>query len=128
MRELISILTVAAILAGCSAQNQQSRQNQRIEQGYGTTSEARNITSAKGYQPTADDVSRYKNNLVDFLEANVPNFYKYRNAMIVVDDVPYDSLSGIALSDVARISVMDNAPAVTLGTSAAGGAILIRLK
>lgn len=119
---------VAAMLAGCSTQGQQSRADQTVEQAYGTTTQIRNITSAKGYAPTEEDVARYRNNIVDFLEASVPNFNRYRNAMIVVDDVPWDSLSGIALSDVARISVMDSAPAVALGSRAAYGAILIRLK
>ena len=99
-----------------------------MAQPYGDTAASRKITSLKGYSPTADDVTRYKNDIGSFLSANVPNFSRYNKALIMIDDVKADSYKGLALSDVRLISVLDPSSAVILGTTAAGGAIVIKTK
>jgi len=132
MKPIIVTLASVILLAGCSASYQAGQQtrsdDKEVTQPYGATTAARNITTVKGYQPTDDDVSRYKNNVKDFLEANVPNFSRFSKAMIVIDDVQADDLSEVALNDIRTISVLDGSSSVMLGTVAHDGVILIKTK
>ena len=73
-------------------------------------------------------MSRYNNDIYTFLQANVPNFSRFSRALVVIDGVEAESISGVALSDVRLISVLDSSNAVILGTIAAGGAIVIQTK
>ena len=83
MKRILLLLTVFA-LASCSASyqaGQQSRSgNNEVAQSDGATTAAKNITTIKGYKPTADDVSRYKNNVGEFLKENVPDFGRFSKA------------------------------------------------
>ena len=127
------LIAMAILSAGCGssyqANNQQkSQQGGEVAQPYGNTTVSNKITSIKGYSPTADDVSRYNNDIYTFLQANVPNFSRFSRALVVIDGVEAESISGVALSDVRLISVLDSSNAVILGTIAAGGAIVIQTK
>ena len=129
---IITVIALAILAAGCGtgyqSNNQQSRTDGEVARPYGNTTVSQKITSVKGYSPTADDVSRYNNDIYAFLQANVPNFSRYNRAIVMIDGVEADSLSGVALSDVRLISVLDSSNAVILGTVAAGGAIVVQTK
>lgn len=131
MKRILIIASAALLLASCSSGYQVSRSqaaDKEVARPYGDTAASRKITSLKGYSPTSDDVTRYKNDIGNFLSANVPNFSRYNKALIMIDDVKADSYTGLALSDVRLISVLDPSSAVILGTTAAGGAIVIKTK
>lgn len=134
MKATVITLLSIVLLAGCSSsyqavqQNNASNNDTSVALPYGETTKARNITSIKGYQPTEDDVIRYKNDVQAFLEANVPNFSKYRDAIIVIDDLKADSVNQVSLNDIKLISVLDPSSTSVLGTAAAGGAIVIKTK
>ena len=134
MKPIIVTLASVILLAGCSASYQAGNQsnNQASDQDvaipYGTTTAKKNITTIKGYRPTQEDVTRYKNDIVAFLNASVPNFHRFNKAMILIDDVQADSLSEVSLDDVHLISVLDDTSAVMLGTVASYGVIIIRTK
>ena len=129
---IITVIALAILAAGCGtgyqSNNQQSRTDGEVARPYGNTTVSQRITSVKGYSPTADDVSRYNNDIYAFLQANVPNFSRYSRAIVMIDGVEAESLSGVALSDVRLISVLDSSTAVILGTVAAGGAIVVQTK
>lgn len=129
---IITVIALAILAAGCGtgyqSNNQQSRTDGEVARPYGNTTVSQKITSVKGYSPTADDVSRYNNDIYAFLQANVPNFSRYSRAIVMIDGVEAESLSGVALSDVRLISVLDSSNAVILGTVAAGGAIVVQTK
>lgn len=128
MKKFIAIASVIMLLAGCSALGQQSvGQGNSASQEAGTT-RTKSITSAKGYQPTQEDVLRYKNSVHDFLEANVPNFSRYGKALVIIDDVPSDNYFGVSLSEVRLISVLESTPSVVVGSEVHSGAIVIRTK
>lgn len=127
---IIVALAVAATSCGSGyrANQNQGQQGAEIAQPYGNTTVSNKITSIKGYSPTADDVSRYNNDIYAFLQANVPNFSRFSRALVMIDGVEAESISGVALSDVRLISVLDSSNAVILGTIAHGGAIVIQTK
>ena len=94
-----------------------------------TVNPHKGITTAEGYTPTQEDISRYNNDLGDFLTANVKGFSTYRKAMILVNGKEADSYTGISLNKVKTVSVLDPATAVrTYGTRAGNGAIVITTK
>ena len=128
---IITVIALAILAAGCGTgyqSNNQSRTDGEVARPYGNTTVSPKITSGTGYSPTADDVSRYNNDIYAFLQANVPNFSRYSRAIVMIDGVEAESLSGVALSDVRLISVLDSSNAVILGTVAAGGAIVVQTK
>ena len=128
---IITVIALAILAAGCGTgyqSNNQSRTDGEVARPYGNTTVSQKITSVKGYSPTADDVSRYNNDIYAFLQPNVPNFSRYSRAIVMIDGVEAESLSGVALSDVRLISVLDSSNAVILGTVAAGGAIVVQTK
>ena len=129
---IITVIALAILAAGCGtgyqSNNQQSRTDGEVARPYGNTTVSQKITSVKGYSPTADDVSRYNNDIYAFLQANVPNFSRFSRALVMIDGVEAESISGVALSDVRLISVLDSSNAVILGTIAHGGAIVIQTK
>ena len=136
MKAVIILLASAAMLCGCSTGYQARKQSgstsqkpdSEIARPYGNTTKAKNITSLKGYQPTEDDVIRYNNDVRSFLEGSVPNFNKYKGAMIVIDDVKSESLNEVSLSEIRFISVLDSSTAPVLGSSAYYGAIIIKTR
>ncbi|MCR5326674.1 MAG: hypothetical protein K6E37_08025 [Bacteroidales bacterium] len=128
---IITVIALAILAAGCGTgyqSNNQGRTDGEVAQPYGNTTVSNKITSIKGYSPTADDVSRYNNDIYAFLQANVPNFSRFSRALVMIDGVEAESISGVALSDVRLISVLDSSNAVILGTIAHGGAIVIQTK
>lgn len=134
MKPIIVTLSSVILLAGCSASYQAQQQTGTkagdvdVAQPYGDTTATKKITSLKGYQPTENDVIKFHNDVRSFLEAYVPNFSKYNKALIIIDDVQADSLIQVSLSEIKLISVLDSSSAVILGSTAAGGAIVIRTK
>ena len=133
MRNKVIIIIALAVAAtscgsGYRANQNQGQQGTEIAQPYGNTNVSSKITSIKGYSPTEDDVSRYNNDIYAFLQANVPNFSRFSRALVMIDGVEAESISGVALSDVRLISVLDSSNAVILGTIAHGGAIVIQTK
>lgn len=132
LNRIIMIVAMAVAATSCGsgyrANQNQGQQGAEIAQPYGNTTVSNKITSIKGYSPTADDVSRYNNDIYAFLQANVPNFSRFSRALVMIDGVEAESISGVALSDVRLISVLDSSNAVILGTIAHGGAIVIQTK
>ena len=127
---LVILLLAALTLAACSSAYQAGQQKQsndaEVAQPYGNTTVSKKITSLKGYQPTQDDVIRYKNSIREFLNANVPNLIK--GAKIIIDDVEEDSFDGVSLNSVKLISVLDSSSAAILGTRGGSQVILIQTK
>ena len=87
-----------------------------------------NIMSSSGYQPSNSDVQKYGNDLQSFLKAMVPNFDNYRDAALYVNGKVATSISGIRISDIKTISVLERAPSITVGTKSTHGAIVITTK
>ena len=130
---LLTIVALAAMLAaGCGpgyqANNQLKNTGTQAEAQAKNTAIAKKLSSVKGYGPTADDVSRYKNDTNAFLEDNVTDFSRFDKAIIMIDGAEAKSISGVKLSDIQLISVLDKDSAAILGTIPAGGAIVIKTK
>ena len=134
------ILTIAALAtmlaAGCGPGSQLSNQqgkNAEPAQAQAQTPAknpaiTKKLSSVKGYGPTSDDVSRYKNDTNAFLEDNVPDFKRFDNAIIMIDGAEAKNISDVRLSDIQLISVLDRESAAILSSLPAGGAIVIKTK
>lgn len=86
------------------------------------------LPSARGYQPTNDDVVHNNNDITVFLKANVPNLDLNSKTLIMINDDKASSLKGVELKDVKLISVLDASNASILGSSTYKGAIIIKRK
>ena len=132
---LLTIVALAAMLAaGCGPGYQANNQLKNTGTQAEAQAQAKNtaiakkLSSVKGYGPTADDVSRYKNDTNAFLQDNVTDFSRFDKAIIMIDGAEAKSISGVKLSDIQLISVLDKDSAAILGTIPAGGAIVIKTK
>lgn len=137
MKKILQLLSVLLMLCGCGSTFNQPSSNGNSLPATKSGGEIKSvpnsrysaITSESGYAPTQEDVSQYKNDVGDFLMSNVKSFSSYRKAMILVDGKEADTYSGIGLSRIKNIAVMDPSRAGrTYGPRAGYGAIVIRTK
>ena len=65
---VIVLLASASVLAGCSSTYKAGKQSGQKEVAlpYGSTEAAKNITTAKGYQPTEEDAIKFGNDVYSF--------------------------------------------------------------
>ena len=133
----ITVIAAALLFSGCGILLGGSGQSSSTSSSASTSgstysqkpsSGTSSIMSTGGYRPTSDDVSRYGNDVSAFLKAVVPNFNYYKDAAIVVNSKVVSSLSGVRLSDIKTISVLDKAPSLTTETKSTHGAIVITTK
>lgn len=137
MKKILPLLSVLLLLSGCGSTYNQPASNggslPTTKSGGDVTATPVNryseITTENGYSPTSEDISRYSNDLGKFLTSCVKGFSNYRKGLVVIDGKEADSFSGISLSRVKTVSVLEPKKAGPLyGTKAGYGAIVIKTK
>lgn len=140
MKRIIGLLAFAALLAGCGAPAQISKEDREVNIGYGTVDKEQLTTSVSGFKADKKRPTTYSN-MYDYLRGRVAgvtvspdNQIRIRGTnsingssdpLILVDGAEVTDLSTINPQDVSSVDVIKDGSASIYGMRGANGVIII---
>ena len=141
MKKIIFLLSLTALLAGCGASHGVSREDDKVDVGYGTQSKTNLTTAVSNLKVKKTDSQTYSN-MYDYLRGRVPGVMvtsdnriiirgigtnsDKTDPLILVDGVEVTDLSTLDPAYVKSVDVIKDGSSAIYGMQGANGVIIIK--